>query len=332
MKRPRSTIRDVASAAGVSISTASNALNGTGRTNAETRERVKRVAQEIGFRPNALARSLLTRRSQTLGILTNDTYGRLTLPIAAGVSETLVDHGVSVLLCATNNEPRLAKLHLETLLDKQVDGVIFTATRIDMAPQVDLGALPVPVVYAFAEGPPGAISFVPDDRQGALLAVAHLAALGRRRIAHVTGPQDWRAVRARAEGWQEVTGGGSPLFGEWTEEWGRAAVDSLFNAADVPPDAVFCGSDEIARGVLDALRDRDVSTPDAVAVVGFDNWEVVARQTRPPLTTIDMALKTLGHRTALAMLALTTGEAVAAGVTRLPCELVVRRSCGATIG
>ncbi len=78
----RHTIRDVAKAAGVSISTASNALNGTGRTNAETREKVRRIAEEIGFRPNALARGLLTKRSHAIGMLTNDTYGRLTLPMA----------------------------------------------------------------------------------------------------------------------------------------------------------------------------------------------------------------------------------------------------------
>jgi LacI family transcriptional regulator len=80
-------------------------------------------------------------------------YGRLTLPMTAGVSEVLVDHGVSVFLCATNNDPRLAKLHLEALLDKQVDGIIFTATRLDSTPPVDLLNLPIPVVYVFAIAP-----------------------------------------------------------------------------------------------------------------------------------------------------------------------------------
>jgi LacI family transcriptional regulator len=151
----RRTIHDVAKAAGVSISTASNALNGTGRTNAETRDRVDKIAEEIGFRPNALARGLLQKRSHAIGMLTNDTYGRLTLPMAAGVSEVLVDHGVSVFLCATNNDPRLARLHLDALLDRQVDGIIFTATRLDLQPPVELAHLPIPVVYVFAEGPSG---------------------------------------------------------------------------------------------------------------------------------------------------------------------------------
>ncbi|MDL2409473.1 LacI family DNA-binding transcriptional regulator [Rhizobium calliandrae] len=326
---PRKTIRDLAKAAGVSISTASNALNGTGRTNAETIERVKRVAEEIGFRPNALARGLLTKRSHAIGMLTNDTYGRLTLPMAAGVSEVLVDHGLSVFLCATNNDPRLARLHLETLLDRQVDGIIFTATRLDLTPPPELAKLSIPVVYAFAEGPPDRISFFPDDAQGARLAVKHLQALGRAHILHITGPQDYLAVRVRAKAYRECVGSNAEvLFGDWSEEWGHEAIEQIVSRREKIPDAIFCGNDEIARGVIDALRDKDIAVPGDVAVVGFDNWEVISRQTRPPLTTVDMELKEIGHRAGLAILGLTKGETIPTGITRLPCRLVIRHSCG----
>jgi len=325
----RHTIRDVAKAAGVSISTASNALNGTGRTNAETREKVRRIAEEIGFRPNALARGLLTKRSHAIGMLTNDTYGRLTLPMASGVSEVLVDHGVSLFLCATNNDPRLARLHLEALRDRQVDGIIFTATRIDLEPPPELTQLGIPVVYVFAQGPADSVSFHPDDAQGARLAVEHLQRLGRSRILHITGEQNYRAACIRAEAYRELVGPTAEvMFGDWSEEWGHAAIETVFSRSDAKPDAIFCGSDEIARGVIDALRDRNISIPGDVAVVGFDNWEVVSRQTRPPLTTVDMELKELGHRAGLAILGLSKGEPVQPGVERLPCTLVVRRSAG----
>ncbi|TCM52626.1 LacI family transcriptional regulator [Rhizobium sp. PP-F2F-G48] len=326
----RATIRDVALAAGVSISTASNALNGQGRTNPETRDRVKRVADEIGFRPNALARGLLSRRSHSIGMITNDTYGRLTLPMTAGVSEALVDHGVSVFLCATNNDPRLARLHLEALLDKQVDGIIFTATRVDLPPPVDLTHLPVPVVYAFAEGPGTSVSFVPDDAQGARLAVEHLLSLGHRRILHITGPEDFAAVRRRAEAYRDCLGSeGEVMYGPWGEDWGHEAIRQML-ARDRPrPEAIFCGSDETARGVIDASRDNGLSVPGDIAVVGFDNWHVVAAQTRPALTTIDMGLKELGRRAGLAMLDLTQGKSVPLGIEALGCNLVVRKSCGA---
>ncbi|WP_245294720.1 LacI family DNA-binding transcriptional regulator [Rhizobium rhizosphaerae] len=325
----RRTIRDVAKAAGVSIATASNALNGMGRTNAETRERVRRIADEIGFRPNALARSLLTRRSHSIGIITNDTYGRLTLPMSAGVSEALVDHGVSAFLCATNNDPRLAQLHLEALLDKQVDGIIFTATRLDLTPPVDLTRLPIPVVYAFAIGPETAPTFIPDDAQGARLAVRHLQERGYRRILHITGQEDYLAARLRAEAYRDLAGEQAEvMFGAWSEEWGHEAVRRLISSGRPRPEAIFCGSDEIARGVIDSLRDHGLKVPEDVAVVGFDNWQVVAAQTRPPLTTVDMELKELGRRAGLAMLDLTRGLPVAPGITRLPCSLVTRRSCG----
>ncbi|OLP62438.1 LacI family transcriptional regulator [Xaviernesmea oryzae] len=326
----RRTIRDVAKAAGVSISTASNALNGIGRTNPETREKVRRIAEQIGFRPNALARSLLTKRSHSIGIITNDTYGRLTLPMTAGVSEALVDHGVSAFLCATNNDPRLAQLHLEALLDKQVDGIIFTATRADLTPPIDLTRLAIPVVYAFAIGPPTAPTFIPDDAQGARLAVQHLLDRGYRRILHITGLEDYLAAQLRAETYRDLAGAElDVLFGEWTEEWGHEAVRLVMERGGDLPEAIFCGSDEIARGVIDALRDRGLKVPEDVAVVGFDNWRVIATQTRPPLTTIDMELKELGRRAGLAMLDLTRGLPVEPGITRLPCSLVVRRSCGA---
>ncbi|MBB3657732.1 LacI family transcriptional regulator [Rhizobium sp. BK650] len=319
----------MAKAAGVSISTASNALNGTGRTNAETREKVRRVAEEIGFRPNALARGLLTKRSHAIGMLTNDTYGRLTLPMAAGVSEVLVDHGVSLFLCATNNDPRLARLHLEALRDRQVDGIIFTATRIDMEPPPELTELGIPVVYVFAQGPADSVSFHPDDAQGARLAVQHLQRFGRSRILHVTGEVNYRAACIRAEAYRELVGPmAEVMFGDWSEEWGHAAIEMVYSRPGPRPDGIFCGSDEIARGVIDALRDRDISIPGDVAVVGFDNWEVVSRQTRPPLTTVDMELKELGHRAGLAILGLSKGEMVAPGIERLPCRLVVRRSAG----
>jgi LacI family transcriptional regulator len=92
------------------------------------------------------------------------------------------------------------------------------------------------------------------------------------------------------------------------------------------PDGIFCGNDEIARGVIDALRDRGILVPRDISVVGFDNWEVISRQTRPPLTTVDMELMELGRQAGLAMLSITRGEAIEPGTRRLPCRLVERLS------
>jgi len=328
----RITIYDVAERAAVSVATASKALNDTGRMAAETRERVKRIATDLGFRPNVLARNLSSRHSRSVGLLTDDTYGRFTLPVMAGVSAALIDHGVSVLLCALGDDPVMGRAYVETLLDKQVDGIIATGKRLDRPLAIDAAQLPLPTVYAFALGPPEALSFVPDERQGAALAVRHLIAQGRRRIAHITGPESFHVVGERAGAFRAMVGEAGlaandalVLPGAWTESWGHEAVARLFNRAEAP-DAIFCGNDQIARGVIDALRERGLGVPSDVSVIGFDNWEIVAEQARPPLTSIDMNLKELGRQAGAALLRLINGEAAERGVVKLPCSLVLRNS------
>jgi len=319
----------VARVAGVSVSTVSRALNGNGRMARETRERIKTVAADIGFRPNALARGLLSNRSFTIGLLTNDTYGRFTLPVMAGVSEALVDHGVSVFLCAIEDDSVLGKIHVDAMLDKQVDGIIATGKRIDRALPVDLSDLPVPVVYAFTQGAPDSVTLTSDDRHGAALATRWLLDLGRRRLAHVTGPEDFASVHERAAAFLSHAAEGSiVLNGAWAESWGHEAVEMLWRQPGDKPDGIFCGNDQIARGVIDALRERGVRVPEDVSVVGFDNWEIMASQARPPLTSIDMNLKELGRQAGLTVLAMAEGKDIEPGLRKLPCRLVVRHSCG----
>lgn len=328
-KRTRVTIYDVARKAGVSVSTVSKALNGGGRMTDATRDLIKTVAAEAGFRPNALARSLLSSRSFTVGLLTNDTYGRFTLPLMSGISEELVDRGVSVFLCAIEDNPDLARIHVDAMMDKQVDGIIATGKRIDSSLPVDLSRLPVPVVYAFTRGVEGSVVLTCDDAQGARLAVERLAAVGRTRMLHITGPEDFAAAVDRAEAFSLAAGPSAPvLYGSWSEEWGYDAVMRIWDSGSEKPDGIFCGNDQIARGVVDALKERGARVPGDVSVIGFDNWEIFAAQTRPGLTTIDMNLKELGRIAGRTILDLAEGRPVEAGYYRHPCKLVVRGSCG----
>ena len=331
------TLRDVAAAAAVSTATASKALNGLGRMTADTRKRISQVAQDLGFRPNALAQSLIRKRSFTVGLLTNDSYGRFSLPVMAGISDALVDAGVSVFLCNVEDDPRLGQMHVQAMLDKQVDGIIATGKRVDRRLPVSLERLGVPVVYAFTRPAPDAAAFVSDDADGAAQAIGHLVALGRRRIAHVTGLASFEVVQVRADAARRALERAglevcAPLVGTWSEAWGHEAAAQLFGQRTRRPDAIFCGNDQIARGVVDALRERGIGVPDDVAVVGFDNWEIVAASTRPPLTTVDMNLPALGREAGLTLLALVEGKPVEPGLRRRPCRLVVRESCGATLG
>jgi LacI family transcriptional regulator len=144
-------------------------------------------------------------------------------------------------------------------------------------------------------------------------------------------------VRKRRQGFRDALAAaglrgpaGHVLTGSWSEAFGRQAAQHL---AGLRPaiDAIFCGSDQIARGVIDSLRETGVRVPDDVAVVGFDNWDVIAAATRPPITTVDMNLHELGRQAGLRLLDMIDG-ARPSGVECLPCRLVVRQSCGAATG
>ncbi|MDZ4085862.1 MAG: LacI family DNA-binding transcriptional regulator [Tabrizicola sp.] len=327
--RGSATIHDVAREAGVSIGTVSKALNGTGSLSDDTRKRVMETVRALHFRPNTLARSLHTGLSGSVGVISNDSFGRFTMPIMEGLEGVLSGSGIGVFMVNATDDAERERAHLDQLLAKQIDGLIVTARRADRRPSVDLSGLGVPVIYVFSQGDaPGALTLLPDDQGGARLATDHLIQRGRRRIAHVTGPEDFEAVRLRAAGWREgVTAAGlepGPLMhGSWTEAWGRAAVAQLLNGPR--PDAIVCGNDLIARGCADALREAGIACPTDIALTGFDNWTVMAEACRPALTSVDMNLIQLGAHAGHKMTEMIKGED-ASGTLRLPCTLVVRDS------
>lgn len=328
------TIHDVARAAGVSINTCSKALNNKGKLKIETRERVRNAAAQLGFRPNELAQSLLRGRSFTVGLLISDIYPRV-MPLLAGIEDTWAAAQISVFLCNAHDDRAREQQHLNALLAKQVDGIIVAGRRVDLRASVDLDHSHTPLVYVYSPiDDPDALCLIPNESQGARLAIEHLCALGCRGFAHISGPRDRAAIQIRAATMRQVLdehGYDLParrvLHGSLDEPFGYAAANSLLDR-DPNIDAIFCGSDVLARGVLDALRERGVRVPDDVAVVGYHNMEPIATAARPPLTSIDANLYELGHRAAHDLIAMINGQP-RSGVHLLPFRLVVRQSCGA---
>ncbi|MFA3835690.1 LacI family DNA-binding transcriptional regulator [Streptomyces aureus] len=327
----RARLADVAALAGVSVGTASKALNGGGRMRPETRQRVLQAVEELGFRPNQYAQSLHSGRSWTVGLMTTDGIGRFSTPVLLGAEDALGAGKISVLLCDTRGDSIREQHHLRNLMDRRVDGIIVTGRRTDARPPLP-GVESVPVVYALSPSTdPADTSVVTDDRGGARLAVEHLVATGRTRIAHVTGPQHHAAARERAQYAAEPLANaelqlstGRTHFGEWSEAWGRRAAEAVLRTAP-DTDGFFCGNDQIARGVADTLRERGVGVPADVAVVGYDNWDTMALASRPPLTTIDMNLAEIGRIAALELLQAIEAEP-RPGVHTVPCRLIVRES------
>jgi LacI family transcriptional regulator len=332
----RLTIRDVARRANVSIGTVSKALNNSGSLRAETRARIIAVANQLGFQPNDLAQSLHRGQTFTVGLISNDNFGRFSIPIMEGLEEHLSDSRISVFMCNAADDPEREARHIESLLKKRVDGIVVTARRVDVRRSLEVRSSGMPVIYAFSQADdPQAHCILPDDEGGAALAAEHLAKLGRRRIAHVTGPERFQAVRDRRDGYRRALRSrgldepeGYYLPGVWSEGWGREAVAQLFRSGSPLPDAIFCGSDQIARGAADALRERGIRVPEDVALVGFDNWDVIAEATRPALTTIDMNLRELGQEASRRLIEMIAGARLN-GVLRIPATLIVRESCGA---
>jgi LacI family transcriptional regulator len=325
------TISAVAALAGVSPGTASKALNGRGALRPETRQRVQEAAERLGFVANAAARSLQAGRTYTVGMITTDSIGRFSIPLLIGAEDALGAGQVSVFLCDARDDPIREQYYLRTLLGRKVDGIIVTGRRTQARQPVGAG-LPVPVVYAFiSSADPRDCSVVPDEADGARRAVRHLQAVGRHKIAHVTGPEHHHSARVRAEATAECTDLVTPtLYGEWSEAWGRQAAGILLSTG-TDFDAVFCGSDQIARGMAEALREAGREIPRDVALVGFDNWDVMVDGCRPALTSVDMDLEGIGRSAAELLLAAINGEPVGGHRTR-PCRLVPRASTAVPAG
>jgi len=330
--RPRpATIRNVAALAGVSVGTASKALNSRGQLRQETRDRVLAAAEQLNFRPNEAARSLSSERTFTVGLISTDSIGRFSIPVLLGAEDALDAGTISVFLCDTRDDPIRERHYVETLLSRRVDGIIVTGRRSDPRPPLARD-LPVPVVYALTPSrDPADCSVVADDDQAGFLAAEHLIATGRRAIAQITGPARFDAVVRREKGLNsalakhglELTG--PVLYGEWSEAWGRRAAQNLLRSG-VEFDGIYCASDMLARGAAEALLAAGRSVPGDVALVGTDNWDVMVEGRRPSLTTIDLSLHEVGRRAAQYLLAAIDGEPVPGGMETVPPQLIMGES------
>lgn len=326
------TLSDVARLAGVSVATASKSLNAQAEVASETRRRVQRAAAELSYQPNVLARGLISGRTRTVGLLTDELGGRFAIPILAGAENALGNEQMSVLLCDARGDAIRRQHYIRTLLARQVDGFIIVGDSNDLRPSLTRD-IPVPVVYVYGESTdPDDLSILADDEGGARLAVEHLLSHHRRKIGHITGPASYRAARDRVTGIRRALHDaglalvGEPWHGEWSQRWGRHAARTLITAHP-EIDAILCGSDQIATGVAAALRDLGRRIPDDVAIVGYDNWEVFAADCLPPLTTIDLNLEQLGATAVKHLFTALDGQRPS-GVIRQSGKLVVRESTG----
>lgn len=334
MRKPV-TIRDVARAAGVHPGTVSRALNEQTRAlvNPKTAERVIRAAQELGYRPNPIARGLKTNRSHTVGVLIPDLTNPLFPPIIRGIEDRLQNVGYTLLTVNTDNDAERERSHLEALVARQVDGLISATARLDVAVLAEVAASGVPVVLVNRSLEDGSLPAVTvDDRRGLALAVEHVVALGHKRIGHIAGPQNVSTGHRRHLGFLEaMRAAGLPapeqritFCGAYSEAQGATACEELLDR-EPQITAIIAANDRLAIGCYDALYARGLSCPEDLSIVGFNDMPLVDRL-RPPLTTVRVPQREIGSVAADLLLASLTDGSLAKDQILLDPALIVRGS------
>jgi LacI family transcriptional regulator len=329
-------LKDVAAHAGVSFQTAGKVLNGRPVTvSSDTRERIRSAAAELGYVPNMLARSLITQSTCTIGIVADDLNDWALARFVVGAEREARRRGHAVLIAAVPDGDPDAEGSVRALIERRVDGIVAAAPKLEHDARVaELLTGRVPAV-SLHHVPGGGVPVVGSNHgRTGRLATAHLAGLGHRRIATVTGPSHRRVVASRLRGYRDALAAAGleadPAIVEesdWSSAGGHAATMRLLDR-DPAITAIFAQSDLIAVGVLSALHQRGLAVPGDCAVVGCDDLPLVAH-TIPPLTTVHVPFYETGERAVALLLDRIAGRDAGPERVLLPVELVVRASCGA---
>ncbi len=330
----RVTIRDVAREAGVSVTTVSRALNGRADLAAAQRRHVLATVSRLQYVPSSAARTLVSGRSRTLGVVINDNTSPVYAQVLAGIEETAGAQGFGLVFTNSANSQDQALRCIDNLIGNQVDGLLLTPVQTDDRDLQRLRAAGIPFVLLLRHFDDGKTDFVAADNLTAgRIATQHLVDSGRRRIACIGGPEHTSTSGLRGQGYREAmeAAGIEPdpaliVSGGYSVEGGRAATHRLFGHRS-PPEAIFAATDLQAVGVLKAARELGISVPDRLAVVGGDDIEL-GEFLEPPLTTFNQRGREIGAIGTQLLLDRLAGDSSPVRQFRLEPQLVVRRSCG----
>jgi DNA-binding LacI/PurR family transcriptional regulator len=322
-------MHDVARLAGVSHQTVSRVLNDAPNIREETKQRVLDSMEQLQYRPNRAARALVTSRSRTIGILSSSRtqYG----PAASmqAIEDAAGAAGYSVTTANINGLDSASIVSaIDRLLDQAIEGLVVIAPQRRVFDTLAGMALRLPIVTLQSAGSESDRSLSVDQISGARLATGHLIDLGHRSIYHLAGPQDWIEAEARMTGFLDEMNfrdvqATAPILGDWTAEFGYFAGRELLRVRDFT--AIFAANDQMALGLLHAIRDAGLDVPGDISVVGFDDVPDAAHFW-PPLTTVRQDFAELGRRCmALLLGGLEAAEEYAGSIRP---TLIVRASTG----
>ncbi|SFS50099.1 LacI family DNA-binding transcriptional regulator [Paenibacillus sp. BC26] len=292
-------IYDIAKAANVSAATVSRALANSDKISLSSREKIQRIAEEMGYRPNFVARNLRQKSTSMIGLVLDDISDELSGFIAKGVEDEARKNGLCVLLWNIQHDPGSEKSAIQFFSSLKLDGVIFADTTLNSFDDYPDLQIPTVLINRSVDDASPVPCVLTDDYSGAYDATQFLLKLKHRKIGYINGPMEWNASQVRLSGYldalrvHEIEPCDDYItHGDWYEKSGYELAKKMLQLTDRPT-AIFASSDMMASGVLDAARELGISVPDQLSVMGYDDRQI-AQYMRPRLTTISLPLYDVG--------------------------------------
>ena len=327
----RVSIKDIARAASVSHSTVSRALRASPLVHAKTAEKIRQIAVQYGFRPNAVARSLATNCTFTIGVVVTTIADPFVAEVVSGIEEEARAHDYSVFLANCNADPEREVKVVQSFEEQRVDGIVVTASRVGALYASVLARMRIPIVLLNNQHPSRfAHSVMIENVEASRAAVRHLIELGHRRIAYIGDRFGYGSDSERFSGYRSALDEADIPFrpdlvvhGNGKAEGAAAALEKLLAVAE-PPTAIFCYNDMTAIGALKAMRTQGLRVPEDISLIGFDDLPLTL-YVEPPLTTVRQPKHEMGRLAMQALVKLIAGSETEQDI-RLAGELIVRQS------
>lgn len=326
---------DVAALAGVSQMTVSRVLNDRSGVREETRQRVEAAMRQLDYHPNVAARTLVTGRSRTLGVVSFDTSFYGPARMLHGIEQAAREAGYFVSIASTSGAARRSlRGAVSRLTEQRVDGILVIAPHESSLEALQDLAVTLPLVVVESGSGFGAPLAAVDQEIGAARAVQHLLSLGHETVWHISGPSGWIEASQRRQSWQSVLVAAKrrvpkALEGDWSPQSGYEHGRTLARVREAT--AVFVANDQMALGLLRALREAGLRVPNDVSVVGFDDVPEAA-YFAPPLTTVRQDFDELGRRSLHLLLDQLEGRPMPTTSVVIEPDLVLRESTGPVRG
>ncbi len=326
-------IKDVAKAARVSHPTVSRALRNSRLVKPETAERIRRIAREMGYRPSAVARSLVTRRTETIGVVVTNISDPFVAGVVAGIEDVANQYGYSVFLANSNADPEREVKVVQSFHERRVDGIVVTASRVGALYVPMLAQMKVPIVLIDNQHPSEFVhSVMINNIAASRQATQHLIDLGHRRIAYLGDQFGFQSDTDRFSGYRQALQRADLPFlpelvthGNGGSDGGSRAMQALL-ALKEKPTAVFCYNDMSALGAVRTIYDHGLRVPEDISLVGFDDL-AIASYMFPRLTTIRQPKEQMGRMAMESLLKILDGTASRTDID-VEGELIVRDSSG----